>query len=343
MRTRALHSASLLASMALAAAACAPGPDEMPSSQTEAHHKRDSGVPFDAGGNDSSAAEASSDAPEMEVGGDSSPTDAGHDAGAIDAGADTSVADTSVADTGVDSSPTDASGPTGTMQTITDYGWSGTAVYQPAGSPWWALNNAWGGPPPGTQAIDYYPNNFPNYTTIRWSYGGSGGNVLGYPEVIIGDQNDHTLPSPNGVEPAWHGMTLGSLSHFIVTWDIVINSFSGDNWDILFENHMNGNEVGIFLKDPWVSSGIAFTNLGGISGIGVPNCWAAGSFCIVPSAALAGTPMLSGTIDFMPIWNWAISNGWMSSSYVIDGWEMGIEATNGSGSVTFNSISVTAM
>jgi hypothetical protein len=205
------------------------------------------------------------------------------------------------------------------------------------------MNNAWGGPPPNTQAIDYFPNNLPNDTTIRWSYGGSGGNVLGYPEIIIGDQNGMTMPSPNGVDPAWHGKAIGSLSHFIVSWNIVINSENGDKWDILFENHMNGHEIGIFLKDPWVHSGNSFSNLGGISGIGLPNCWASGSFCVVPSTALNGTPMLSGSVDLMPIWNWAISNGWMSSSYVIDGWEMGVEATNGSGSITFRSISVSAM
>jgi hypothetical protein len=206
------------------------------------------------------------------------------------------------------------------------------------------LNNAWGGPPAGTQAIDYYPNDSPNYTTLRWSYGGSGGNVLGYPEIIIGDQNGTSISSPNGVEPAWHGKTLGSLSHFTVSWDVVINSKNGDNWDILFENHMNGHEIGIFLKDPgWATGGTHFSNLGGISGVGIPNCWASGSFCIVPDAVLAGTPMLSGSVDLMPIWNWAISKGWMASSYVINGWEMGVEPTNGSGSVTFNSISVTAM
>jgi hypothetical protein len=234
------------------------------------------------------------------------------------------------------------SGPTGTAQTIKDYGWGGSAAHQAAGSAWWAANDAWGGPPPGTQAIDYHPASFPNGTTFRWSYGGSGTNVLGYPEVVIGDQNGTTVPSPNGVEPAWHGKTLGSLSHFIVSWNVTVNSASNDNWDILFENHMNGHEVGIFLKDPWVTNGKAFSNLGGISGIGVPNCWAKGSFCIVPSGPLAGKPMLSGSIDLMPIWNWAISKGWMSPNYVIDGWEMGIEATNGSGSVTINNISVTA-
>lgn len=229
------------------------------------------------------------------------------------------------------------------MKTITAYGYGGSAVYQPAGSPWWIMNNAWGGPPPNTQAIDYYPNNFPDFTTIRWTYGGSGSNVLGYPEIILGDQNDQAVKSPDGVEPAWHGKTLGSLSKFILSWDIVINNQNGNNWDILFENHMNGHEVGIFLKDPWVQGGTSFTNLGGISGIGLQDCWATGSFCVVPSTVLAGTPMLSGSIDLMPIWNWAISKGWMASNYVINGWEMGVEATNGAGSVTFKSISVSAM
>jgi hypothetical protein len=168
--------------------------------------------------------------------------------------------------------------------------------------------------------------------------------VLGYPEVIIGDQNGTSLPSPNGVEPAWHGKTLASLSHFTVSWDVVINNENGDNWDILFENHMNGHEVGIFLKDPgWATGGTHFSNLGGISGVGIPDCWASGSFCVVPDAVLAGTPMLSGSVDLIPIWNWAIANGWMASSYVINGWEMGIEPTNGSGSATFKSISVTAL
>jgi hypothetical protein len=166
---------------------------------------------------------------------------------------------------------------------------------------------------------------------------------LGYPEIIIGDQNDHKIPPPNGVEPAWHGKTLGSLSRFVISWDIVINNKKGDNWDILFENHMNGHEVGIFLKDPgWpkVNKGTHFSNLGGISGYGVPSCWASGSFCIVPDGPLNRTPMLKGSVDLLPIFKWAISNGWMSSSYVLNGWEMGIEATNGSGSVTYNSLYV---
>lgn len=231
--------------------------------------------------------------------------------------------------------------PSGTKQTITSYGWGGSAAYQPAGSPWWALNNAWGGPPPNTQAIDYYPNNFPNNSTLRWTYGGSGGNVLGYPEIIIGDQNGQSIRSPNGVEPAWYGKTLGSLSHLILSWDIVINAQNGDNWDILFENHMMGNETGIFLKDPgWARGGTHFSNLGGISGVGIPNNWASGSFAIVPDAVLAGTPMLKGSIDLLPIFKWAISNGWMSSNESVYGWEFGVEPTNGSGSVTFNSLSV---
>lgn len=231
--------------------------------------------------------------------------------------------------------------PSGTKQTITAYGWGGSAAYQPSGSPWWTLNDAWGGPPPNTQAIDYYPNTFPNNTTLRWTYGGSGGNVLGYPEIVIGDQNGQTAKSPNGVEPAWYGKTLGSLSHFILSWDITINTQNGDNWDILFENHMSGHETGIFLKDPgWVTSGTHFSSLGGISGIGRPNCWASGSFCIVPDGPLNGTPMLKGSVDLLPIFKWAIANGWMSSSEPVYGWEFGVEPTNGSGSVTFNSLSV---
>lgn len=243
--------------------------------------------------------------------------------------------------TAATSTPGVSGAPSGTKQTITAYGFGGRAAYQPVGSPWWALNNAWGGPPPNTQAIDYYPNNFPNYSTIRWTYGGSGGNVLGYPEIIIGDQNGQSVKSPNGVEPAWYGKTLGSLSHLILSWDITINNQNGNNWDILFENHMNGHETGIILKDPgWWARGTHFNNLGGISGYGIPSAWASGSFAIIPDSVVAGTPMLKGSVDLLPIFKWAFSNGWMSSNERIYGMEFGVEPTNGSGNVTFNSISV---
>jgi hypothetical protein len=105
---------------------------------------------------------------------------------------------------------------------------------------------------------------------------------------------------------------------------------------------MNGNEIGLILKDPgWWPTGTQFSNLGGISGFGIPNGWANGSFAIIPASVRAGTPMLSGTVDLLPIFNWAATQGWISTSYVLNGFEFGVEPTNGSGSVTFNSLSCT--
>ena len=59
---------------------------------------------------------------------------------------------------------------------------------------------------------------------------------------------------------------------------------------------------------------------------------------LIPNSVEAGTPMTQGSIDFAPIIQWAISEGWLSSSSELKGFELGVEVKQGAGSMTVNSL-----
>ena len=228
------------------------------------------------------------------------------------------------------------------MPTITTQDWG--SYYAPPGSAYWALNNAWNNPGAGTQWIDYNTSTFPNGTTINWNYGShiAPSNVWGYPEIVYGTQNTSFDP-PNGTHPANWGEQIGTLGHFNMTWDFSLTG-NLNQYDVLAETHLSGHEFGIILNSPdYMTNFISgFTqyhfNLGGVEGEAIPNFWGSGTLGIIPDSVENGTPMTHGSIDFAPIISWAISEGWLSSSDQLKGFELGIEAQQGAGSMTVNSL-----
>lgn len=272
-------------------------------------------------------------------------------------------------------------GPTGTPQTLSvlatsDYNYPSGSAYQPPNSPWWALNNAWTGGSPGAFQIQYYPANFPNYTTISWN-----NPKFSYPELIIGGQGPNHNPNAGGPvwgpvgtkngqsatvpswAPSWVGKPLSALKSMVLSWDITYNTNNNDNFDLLTETFLgpaggqSASQTGpnfetcFMLKDPgwWVGKTTHQATIGGISYLFVPGGEPTSpkSLTIIPASVYnngkgSGTPWLSGAVDLWPILSYAASQGWTSMAYCLYGWEVGPEVGNNSGmtgSVTFNSLS----
>ena len=233
----------------------------------------------------------------------------------------------------------------------THVGWGSPSTYYSASdSPWWTLNSDWNGPAAGTQWIDYNTSTFPNGTTIHWNYGSNiaPSNVWGYPEINYGTVN--TFNPPNGTLPANWGEHIGTLGHFNMTWDISLAGKPSDPYDVLAETHLipgnpGGAEFGIILKSypgltDWAQSHTQYHfDLGGIQGEAIPNFWDKGSLAIIPDSVENGTPMTHGSIDLAPIIQWAISQGWLAPSDPLEGFELGVEAQQGAGSMTVNNLS----
>jgi hypothetical protein len=232
-----------------------------------------------------------------------------------------------------------------TLAQANQVGWGTSSYYAPSGSSYWALNNDWNNPPNGTQSIDYNASTFPNGTTISWNYGShiAPSNVWGYPEVIYGDQGGGGIHE--GVKPANYGEQIGTLGHFNFSFDYSLTG-NQNQYDVLAETHLSGNEVGVILNSPSYMTAFikGFTqhhfDLGGISGEAVPGFWGPGSLMVIPDSVENGTPMTHGSIDLAPILQYAVSQGWLSSNEQVTGWELGVEAQQGAGSLTVNQFNV---
>ena len=233
-----------------------------------------------------------------------------------------------------------------TLAQANQVGWGSSSYYSTSGSPYWALNNDWNNPANGTQSITYNTGTFPNGTTINWNYGShiASSNVWGYPEVIYGTQGT-SFDAPGGTHPANWGEQIGTLGHFNFNFDYSLTG-NQNQYDVLAETHIDGHEVGIVLNSPnyltdWIKG---FTqhhfDLGGISGEAVPGAWGSGSLLLIPDSVENGTPMTHGSIDLAPIIQYAVSQGWLSSSEQVKGWELGVEPQQGAGSLTVNQFSV---
>lgn len=292
----------------------------------------DSGALTDANGADSPTVDGGNEASKPEAGTDASKPEAGTDASKPDAKAE---------------------GGQGTPRVLSQ-AWQ---YWGPSGSPWWALQNPWGGEPSGyTQTLTCYTGSFPAGTLISWDYGSNvaSGNVWGYPEVIYGRQAGWWAnPNSGGVTPT--PVQLGNLSSFTFSWNVTLSG-NLQQYDVLAETHFatvanpgSSNqtplEFGVFLWNPnfansyFDSKTIYNYNSGGFQAKISPNVWAAGTFAMLPTSVEAGTPWTSGTINFLPIIQWGISKGLLPSGSYLTGFELGIEMQQGSGSMTVNNIS----
>jgi hypothetical protein len=231
------------------------------------------------------------------------------------------------------------------------------ANWGPSDSYWWGLNNTYDADDVGlvngvdyTQSVTVYPGSIPVRTLIQWNFGShvSPINAWGLPEIIYGKQAGGRWPNPNGLNPT--PIQIGALNHFTMSWNI---NLTGDlnYYDVLAEHHLSATltgkdlEFGVFLWMPpsgttyWdTHSPIWPINVGGFSGE-VCHEWAANSFAMAPNSVKNGTPWLSGTIDFLPIIQWGISESLLPATYYLQGFELGIEVQQGSGSMTVNSLS----
>ena len=231
--------------------------------------------------------------------------------------------------------------------------------YSPANSYWWALDNPWntGSLVRGTdytQSVTVHTGTFPNNTTIAWNFGShmAPSNVWGYPEVIYGRKAGHWAPS-NGVTPT--PIQLRNLTRFLMSWNI---SLSGNLnlHDVLAETFFatvadptssaqKATEWGFFIWSPpycteylnSLSPKWTYTNSNGIT---VQITMTSNTVLILPITVRDGTPMLSGTnFDLLGILNYCITNGLIKQNYYLTGFELGVEAQQGSGTMTINSLS----
>jgi hypothetical protein len=219
------------------------------------------------------------------------------------------------------------------------------------------LQNPWNGQPSGyTQTITGYTGSFPAGTAINWNYGSNVApeNVWGYPEVVYGRQAGWWAnPNSGGLSPA--SVQLSQLKTFTYSWDMTLGG-NLQQYDVLAETHFatvtnptSGGqaplEFGVFLWSPSYSTSFFNTrtiynyNSGGLQAKISTDAWAKGSFAILPASVEAGTPWTSGTIDFLPIIRWGISQGILPSTDYLTGFELGVEMQQGAGSLTVNSIS----
>jgi hypothetical protein len=231
--------------------------------------------------------------------------------------------------------------------------------YSPANSYWWALDNAWntGNLVRGTdytQSVTVHTGTFPNSTTIAWNFGShmAPSNVWGYPEIIYGRQAGWWA-SPNGLIPT--PIQLRNLTRFLMSWNI---SLSGNLnlYDVLAETHFatvahptssaqKATEWGLFIWSPpyctaylnGLSPKWNYTNSNGIT---VQITVTPDFVQILPISVRNGTPMLIGTnFDLLGILNYCITNELIEQNYYVTGFELGVEAQQGSGTMTINSLS----
>ena len=128
-----------------------------------------------------------------------------------------------------------------------------------------------------------------------------------------------------------------------MTWDVSLTG-NLNQYDVLAETLLSGHEFGIILNSPdymtnWINGFTQYHfNLGGIQGEAIPNSWGSGTLVLIPDSVENGTPMTHGSIDFAPIISGPSQQGWLSSSDQLKGFELGIEAQQGAGSMTVNSL-----
>jgi hypothetical protein len=245
-------------------------------------------------------------------------------------------------------------GPTGSPQTVTGrYAW-----YAPSHSLWSIYMNDWGsGLLKGTDyttSATYYPANFPNFTTINWSYGAhvASNNVWGYPALVYG-QYPH--PKPSGL--ARTPIQLSAVSYFTMSWNIALGG-SLDQYDVLFEGWLatdatTGTQAVEFAVLPWsppymttysqanAVGGVRYVTVSGIEWQICPLGSSPSFVVCIPTSVVNGTPLLSVTnLDMLAMlrYCWLNSVGGVTPSEYLWEWAFGVEPRTAAGSLAINNV-----
>jgi hypothetical protein len=226
----------------------------------------------------------------------------------------------------------------------------GYATYQSPLKGWYAALNPYNAEGNSyAESITSYPDTFPNNTVLNWSYPNTPGpgNVWAYPEVVygyLGGISNYT-PSGEGITP----VQVKNLTALTGSYNVTLQG-NTDQYDVLWETHLTtapaSNEVcefSIMLHSPSYFTQYVMS---------LPEEYdyhAAGLSATIVNAESSSNPyiivmpkqgdMLSATVDIKSILTFLISKGVVSGDWYIEGFELGVEPQQGSGSITINSLS----
>jgi len=234
-------------------------------------------------------------------------------------------------------------------------------IFNGTNGPYWSMVNAWnlGGLPTNQYSltITNFPSTFPAGTVFAWQFGPTpnASNTWGYPEIIFGTQAGGGFSSGPPVAPPPKQLnSLGTLSLsysmsrsfaddgaslLLETWaQTVPKNQSTNTREILFYAYAN-NAVRDFILN-------ALTHRFDYS-VGGLNAYVAsangGGIYIMPVSAPSGTTALdmsngSFTINFALLLAALVSNGLVSGTDFISGFEFGFEVTKNAGGAIVNSL-----
>jgi hypothetical protein len=264
---------------------------------------------------------------------------------------------------------TSAPAPPLAIGTYSDYG-----TYQaPVNQQFWFENSVYGkgsfvNGVDYTQGLSAYPSQFPNNSTISFSWpcaAGTGGYfAYGWPTIVFGaygvsgsgPYNPYSVASPGPQQ-------ISSLNNLSVSYDVAVGG-NLNSFDLLLDNFIwTDNTFKTQQAElSFLPYNNATTSLGGSTAHtftnagGSPSPWFAqvvksgGQIVfqpVVSSGSTTTTNILSGTIDLLEIINYAIAQGWIISSQYMIGLQLGPEPQTPNsynscphqGSVLINSLS----
>ena len=228
--------------------------------------------------------------------------------------------------------------------------------------PYWSLVNAWHlGSLTNSDyslTITNFTCLFPNQTVMRWSFPSTtnAANVYAYPEIVYGSQAGGGFIVPLNTPPA---KTISSFSNLSVTYTVTATFTTSDDADFLIETWVqtapgnpatNVNEVGFLAHTPaanldQVLNGLSHSfdySSGGFNARIAAN--ADNSFIVIMPVTTAGgtTPrdMIAGTqtIPLLGILQALVTEGYISGTNYISGYEFGFEVAKNNGSVLVHDI-----
>lgn len=189
--------------------------------------------------------------------------------------------------------------------------------------------------------LAYFPATFPNGTTIVWSYPTAPCvSICGFLNIQYGFYD-------TGGSQSITSKQLSAITTLTATNNLTMSGTT-NGWDVLYDIFLtNGaqgthaNEIEILIHTPTYSSAscssgslIGTTTISGINW----TAYLSGTiYCVYPTS-LADVP--SASIDIHAIFNYLIANGGLSSSVYYNGHALGVEPRNGTGQLTYNSLSV---
>jgi hypothetical protein len=224
--------------------------------------------------------------------------------------------------------------------------------------PYWTHVNAWNvgslTPAQYSETISNVIANFPNGgITFTWSYPATAvvGNVYAYPELIYGTQGPHGFNGFPIITPT--PKQINSFANLSLTYTMT-RTFADADSDCLIETWVSDTATRtnpIISEVMFLAHGAA-GNIGQVLALplhfnysaGGVNCYVGSTtdhtfIIIMPVTAPNGTTpleMTNGTftINFLPLIQAIVSQGWFAGTNYLTGFEFGFEVAKNSGSAT---------